>query len=128
LAQELGFFGLTLLNNAIGGPTAVAGVFTYLARLNTIVVLFNLIPAFPLDGGRVLRAGLWKARGSLRKATRNASWIGTVFAFTLIILGIMAFFGGGFIGGIWLVLIGLFLRGAAQASYQQLLVRQGPGG
>lgn len=118
------FFGLTLLNNTLAGPSSFGGVFAYLARLNTIVVIFNMIPAFPLDGGRVLRAGLWKARGSLRKATRTTSRIGAGFGIALVVLGVLSFFVGGFVGGLWLVLIGLFLRSAAQMSYQQLLVRQ----
>ncbi len=118
------FFGLTILNNALAGPASFGGVFAYLARLNTIVVIFNMIPAFPLDGGRVLRAGIWKARGSLRKATRTTSRIGAGFGIGLVVLGILSFFAGGFVGGLWLVLIGLFLRSAAQMSYQQLLVRQ----
>jgi len=104
--------------------TAVVGVLSYLATINTIVAVFNMIPAFPLDGGRVLRAGLWKAWGSLRKATRITSRIGSGFGFFFIGLGILSFFMGSLVGGIWLVLIGLFLRGAAGMSYQQLLVRQ----
>jgi CBS domain-containing protein len=119
----LAFAGLAALLR-LTGLTAAVGVFSYLATINTIVVVFNMIPAFPLDGGRVLRAGLWKARGSLRKATRTTSRIGTIFGIVFIGLGVLSFFMGSLVGGIWLALIGLFLRGAAQMSYQQLLVRQ----
>jgi Zn-dependent protease len=118
------FAGLTALGQFIGGLTPFIGVMSYLATINTIVVIFNLIPAFPLDGGRVLRAGLWKAWGSLRKATRITSRIGSGFGWFFIALGVLSFFTGTVVGGIWLALIGLFLRGAASMSYQQLLVRQ----
>jgi CBS domain-containing protein len=100
------------------------GVLSYLGTINLIVVVFNLIPAFPLDGGRVLRAALWKAWGSLRKATRITSRIGAGFGIVVIGLGILSFFTGNPVGGIWLALIGLFLRSAAGMSYQQLLMRQ----
>jgi Zn-dependent protease len=123
LLLVLAFAGLAALLR-LTGLTAAVGVFSYLATINTIVVVFNMIPAFPLDGGRVLRAGLWKARGSLRKATRTTSRIGTIFGIVFIGLGVLSFFMGSLVGGIWLALIGLFLRGAAQMSYQQLLVRQ----
>jgi Zn-dependent protease len=123
LLLVLVFAGLAALLQLVG-LTAAEAVFSYLATINTIVVIFNMIPAFPLDGGRVLRAGLWKARGSLRKATRTTSRIGTIFGFVFIGLGVFSFFMGSIVGGIWLALIGLFLRGAAQMSYQQLLVRQ----
>jgi Zn-dependent protease len=123
LLLVLVFAGLAWLGQVIGLMSA-AGVLSYLATINTIVVVFNLIPAFPLDGGRVLRAGLWKAWGNLRKATRITSRIGSGFGFLFIGLGIVSFFMGSLVGGIWLALIGLFLRGAAGMSYQQLLVRQ----
>jgi Zn-dependent protease len=118
------FFGLATLAQALGGVMGVVGVLSYLGSINTIVVIFNMIPAFPLDGGRVLRAGLWKAWGSLRKATRLTSKIGAGFGFFFIGLGILSFFTVSLVSGLWLVLIGLFLRTAAGMSYQQLLVRQ----
>jgi Zn-dependent protease len=118
------FFGLATLAQALGGVMGVVGVLSYLGSINTIVVIFNMIPAFPLDGGRVLRAGLWKAWGSLRKATRLTSQIGAGFGFFFIGLGILSFFTVSLVSGLWLVLIGLFLRTAAGMSYQQLLVRQ----
>ncbi len=124
VALALLFYALSVITGLLGGYLPVLGVFTYLASINTLVVIFNLIPAFPLDGGRVLRAGLWKARGSLRKATRITSRIGAAFGFVLIGLGILSFFMGNLVGGLWLALIGLFLRSAAEMSYQQLLVRQ----
>jgi Zn-dependent protease/CBS domain-containing protein len=104
-------------------PLAVIGV-GYLAAINALVLLFNLIPAFPLDGGRVLRSILWQATGSLRRATYWAAWAGRGFAWLLIGWGVLNFFAGNWLGGIWIGLVGLFLSNAARASYQQVLVRE----
>lgn len=114
----------------IAGVTAnwrepVAGVFAVLAWINTVLVLFNMVPAFPLDGGRVLRAALWHFQNDIRKATKITSQLGAAFGIFLIFAGIfVAIFRQNIIGGIWFALIGMFLRGAAQMSYQQLLVRR----
>jgi Zn-dependent protease len=124
LLLVLVFSGLAALGQFIGRIPPVTAVLSYLATINTIVVMFNLIPAFPLDGGRVLRAGLWKAWSNLRKATRITSRIGSGFGWFFIGLGVLSFFTGNVVGGIWVAVIGLFLRGAAAMSYQQLLVRQ----
>lgn len=96
----------------------------YLAFINIILAAFNLIPAFPLDGGRVLRSILWHWKGNLRWATRVASQVGSGFGVALIVLGAIAFITGALIAGVWWFLIGIFLRGAAQASYRQLVTRQ----
>lgn len=117
------YFG-SVVGVAAGLPIEIVGILWYLGLINGIVVAFNLIPAFPLDGGRVLRSILWAAQGSLRSATRISSSIGSAFGVFLIIFGVFSIFGGNPIGGIWLCLIGLFLRGAAQMSYQQVLVRR----
>lgn len=105
-------------------PTAVMGVVEYLLLLNVVLLAFNAIPAFPLDGGRVLRAILWHFKGSLRKATQICSQIGLGFGAALIILGVLMLLVGNVLGAIWWVLIGMFLRYAAGMSYQQVLVRQ----
>lgn len=105
-------------------PASVQGVLGYLAWINAVLVAFNLVPAFPLDGGRMLRAGLWKMKKSLRWATRVTSSIGAGFGLALIVLGVLMVFSGNLIGALWWVLIGMFLRSAAQLSYQQLLVRR----
>jgi Zn-dependent protease/CBS domain-containing protein len=107
-----------------GWPVPVNAVNGYLAYINAILAGFNLLPAFPLDGGRVLRSILWGAKDNLRWATRVSSTIGTAFGLGLIFLGVVQFIGGNVIGGVWMFLIGLFLRNAAQTSYQQLLVRK----
>jgi len=105
-------------------PSPVAGVVAYLAWINAILGLFNLVPAFPLDGGRMLRAVLWRIKGNLNQATRIASQIGSGFGVFLIILGIFGFFGGNFLGGLWWVILGLFIQGAAKMSYQRLVLRK----
>jgi Zn-dependent protease/predicted transcriptional regulator len=105
-------------------PEPVTGVLKYLVWLNFILAGFNLLPAFPLDGGRVLRAALWKIKGNLRWATRVASRLGSGIGLFFIIIGIMTFVMGGFIGGMWYFLIGMFIRWASQMSYRQLLIRK----
>jgi len=107
-----------------GIPTGVYGVFQYLGWINLILVVFNAVPAFPLDGGRVLRAILWGYKGSLQWATRVTSVIGSGFGIALIVWGVVNFISGLFIPGMWYFLLGLFLRGAAQMSYQQLMIRR----
>jgi Zn-dependent protease len=105
-------------------PITVVAVLRYLATINLIVVAFNLLPAFPLDGGRVLRSVLWKTKGSLRQATKIAARSGQIFGAILIMVGVLNFIGGSIVGGMWFALIGLFLRGAAQSSYRQVLLRR----
>lgn len=110
--------------NAAGLIPGIRGVLMYLGWINLALVGFNLIPAFPLDGGRVLRALLWHHQNNLKSATRISSSIGSGFGMVLILLGIMSFIGGNVIGGMWWFLLGLFLRGASQMSYQQVIVRR----
>jgi Zn-dependent protease/predicted transcriptional regulator len=121
----IGIFSFLLyyLGEKSGWPVTVNGVLAYLAWLNTVLAVFNLIPAFPLDGGRILRSALWNWKKDLRWATRIASQIGSGFGIVLIIMGIFYTFKGNFVSGVWWFLIGLFLRSTAQRSYQQLLAR-----
>ncbi len=127
------FLGLHFLSGEGGGSgslfasgtsnidSPVQGVVWYLGRINLILAVFNLLPAFPLDGGRVLRAAIWRGIGNIVRATRVASVIGSGFGFLLIGAGILSLFVGSFVGGIWWVLIGLFIHSASQNSYRQLL-------
>lgn len=118
-------WGLTAVATALQAPPALTAMIGYLALTNAVLALFNLVPAFPLDGGRILRSLLWGWRHDLRQATRISSAIGTAFGFVLIALGILrAFRGGDVMGGVWWVLLGLFVRHAAAGAYQQILLRQ----
>jgi Zn-dependent protease/CBS domain-containing protein len=118
------FYALSLLTKNIGLSEAVYGVIGYLAWINAILAAFNLVPAFPLDGGRILRSLLWGWKNNLRWATRIATEVGSGFGLFLLFLGILHFLQGNFIGGMWLFLIGLFLRNSANLSYSQVLVRK----
>ncbi|MEL7561783.1 site-2 protease family protein [Dehalogenimonas sp. 4OHTPN] len=108
-----------------GGPveTALSAVTLYLAQINMILGIFNLLPGFPLDGGRVFRSLVWKITGNVNKATRIAATTGQVIAYLFIFGGIALAFNVG-ISGLWLALIGWFLASAASASYQQSLLSE----
>ena len=119
------FLALSELGTAVGWPVPVSGILAYLMLVNFLLAGFNLLPAFPLDGGRVLRSALWKWKDDLRWATRIASQIGAGFGIALMIVGgANVLFFGNIVGGIWWALIGLFLKGASQASYRQIIVRR----
>ncbi len=142
LILGFGFLLLAGLPVVSGSVTTSEGVWSVLARLgplatlflwlgwiNVTIGLFNLIPGFPLDGGRVLRSALWAATGDLRTATRWASGIGQGIGWAFVIAGIaMVFglrvpvFGTGFVGGLWLAFIGWFLRTAASQAGTKLAI------
>ena len=118
-----GAFGLLyLLTRRLSEPVAALGLF--LAGINLSLGVFNLIPGFPLDGGRVLRAILWGARRDLSWATRWASRTGQAVAFVFILYGIVQAFSGNWVSGLWIALIGLFLDNAARSSYAQLTLQK----
>jgi Zn-dependent protease/predicted transcriptional regulator len=105
-------------------PASVLGVVGQLAFMNGVLAAFNLVPGFPLDGGRVLRAALWGIWGDLRFATRTAAFMGSGFGLLIMLLGLVYFVRfGNLIGAIWYLFIGVFLRRAARASYEQVLLR-----
>lgn len=118
------FYAISQLAGNAGWPETVDGVLKYLAWINGMLAVFNLVPAFPLDGGRILRSLLWGWKNNLRWATRISAGIGSGFGLFLIFIGVLQFFSGNFIGGMWWFFIGMFLRGAAGMSYRQLLVRR----
>ncbi len=100
-------------------------IFRFLAYINVMVLLFNLVPGFPLDGGRILRSAIWYKTGDVRRATKISSRIGTVFATFLMILGLFVFVvDGNLIHGLWLVFIGFFLRQAAQSGYLMVAFKE----
>ncbi|WP_119165877.1 site-2 protease family protein [Algihabitans albus] len=105
-------------------PQSLAGVLYYLFLINLLLGGFNMIPAFPLDGGRALRALLWGWRGDLLWATKIAATSGSIFAFILIGFGILRAVSGDLVGGVWMFLIGLFVRAAAQGSYSEMITHR----
>ena len=107
-----------------GGVEPVLGLAKYLAYINLALVLFNLIPGYPLDGGRVLRAIVWAITGDIRRSTLIAASAGRFFAFMLIFAGVWQMFGGNFGGGLWIAFIGWFLDNAASVQIQQVLFRR----
>lgn len=96
----------------------------YLAWINLFLAIFNLVPGFPLDGGRVLRSIIWSSTGNLPKATQYASNTGLGFGYLLMAFGFMNILAGNLIGGLWLIFIGWFLTGAARSSYQQMMIHE----
>jgi Zn-dependent protease/CBS domain-containing protein len=113
----------------LAGLGPVATIILWLGPINLVIAVFNLIPGFPLDGGRVLRAVLWRATGDLHRATQWASTAGQAIGWAFVLMGIsmvfgarIPFFGQGAGSGLWLAFIGWFLSSAAARSYQGLLV------
>jgi CBS domain-containing protein len=116
-----------LLHAAAGssGPSEVGAVLGYLASVNLILAIFNLLPAFPLDGGRVLRSIVWGITGSMTRATRLATQVSRVVAYLLIAGGLLeALVFGQFVSGLWLAFIGWFLYNSATSSAQQAVLDQ----
>jgi Zn-dependent protease len=120
LALAIFFYAVQPLS---GGMEPLLGLAKYLAYINLALVLFNLIPGYPLDGGRVFRAIMWKVTGNMRRATLFAANVGRFFAFLFIFAGVWQMFNGNFGGGLWIAFIGWFLDNAASAQVQQLAVR-----
>jgi Zn-dependent protease len=129
IAGPLSSLGLAALFGGLGAAlpdgSVLGAPFAYLGRINLLLAAFNMIPGFPLDGGRVLRAALWQFGGSFRQATRWASWAGRSVAFLFILWGVaQILLGGSLLNGLWIAFIGWFLNNAAESSYQQVVLRE----
>jgi Zn-dependent protease/CBS domain-containing protein len=117
------FLGLSSFGRSLGWSHPVTAVLRWIGYINGILFIFNMIPGYPLDGGRVLRAILWQRKGDLRAATHRASQVGSLFGFVLIGLGIVNLLLLNPLGGLWWILIGFFIRSMAKQSYEQVLIR-----
>lgn len=116
------FWAIARLVEPVALPLVVSTL-DYLALINAALGVFNLIPGFPLDGGRVLRAIWWRRTGSLQAATRLVSDLGKGFALALMLLGAVQIFSHNLLGGAWLLFIGMFLRGVAERGYEDTMLR-----
>jgi Zn-dependent protease/CBS domain-containing protein len=119
-----GLFGLVAGLGRDVLSTPLAGTLGYLAWTNLLLAGFNLVPGFPLDGGRLLRSAIWRATGSLQRATRIASVAGQAVGWLLVAVGVTSLLAGSLAGGIWFAFIGWFLVQAARSSYQELQLQQ----
>ncbi len=102
----------------------LTAVLTWLGEINLMLAVFNLVPGFPLDGGRILRAILWGWRGDFKSATRIASGVGQFIAYVFIFVGVVMALRGNFFNGLWIGFIGWFLLNAAQQSYRHVAMKQ----
>ena len=101
------------------GTSGIVGMLGWLAAINLIVLVFNLLPAFPMDGGRIVRSIAWKITGKRSAATRFAAGLGRIFGYLFIVLGIVWAATGNVFSGVWLVLIGVLITGSARAATVQ---------
>ncbi len=118
------FYGLEAATSASGLPAPLVTVLGFLGLLNLVLAIFNMIPGFPLDGGRIFRSIVWAVTGDMRRATRWATWGGRIFGLALIGVGLFEFSVGLLLPAIWAVLIGWFLMHAASTSFKQFELRR----
>jgi len=123
LCLGIGFWVLAKFSELALNSLLLTEVLSYLAMINLVLAVFNLVPAFPLDGGRVLRAYLWHRHGDILRATETAAKSGAIFAYVLMMLGVVVLFQGALIAGFWYLMIGFFVLAAARSSYQNQLAR-----
>ena len=119
----IGALALALLYLLGQNTSALAAILFYLGFANILLGIFNLIPGFPLDGGRVLRSIVWKINGNLRRATRIVTVVGQIIAYLFILVGIWLFFVGYFIDGLWFGFIGWFLLSSAQSANSEVMLQ-----
>jgi Zn-dependent protease len=112
-----------VLRSVVADVSPLLAIVRYLAYINVALALFNLIPGFPLDGGRGLRAILWGLTGDFHRATLIAASVGRGFAYVFILIGVWQVFAGNFVGGLWIAFIGWFLESAAVSQTQQVIQR-----
>jgi Zn-dependent protease len=124
LALAATFGGMVAALHTVHAAPVVVGVASWLAAINLVLGLFNLLPGAPLDGGRVLRAYLWRRHGDIVRAGIGAAHAGRVVAFILIALGLAEFVAGGVIGGVWLAFIGWFIFAASRDEETRITTRQ----
>ncbi|WP_439154278.1 site-2 protease family protein [Yoonia sp.] len=118
------FWTVTLLARVLSLPELVTALFAYMALANTVLAVFNLLPAFPMDGGRVMRAVLWKRMGDQLQATERAATIGGYVAYGLIGLGLFNVVMTGQLGSLWIVIIGMFILASGRGAYEDLRMRK----
>jgi len=116
------FWGLVQVVGDQQSP--LAAMLTYLALINAVLGVFNLLPGFPLDGGRVLRSILWGTTNNLVKATNIAATVGRVIGWGLIAYGVFELLTGNFLGGMWIAFIGWFINSAADTSRREVTLRE----
>jgi Zn-dependent protease/predicted transcriptional regulator len=111
--------GLWYLNVLFGGPLPVTATLKYAAYLNGVLGAFNLIPAFPLDGGRVLRGSLWNRSKNLLSATASATRVSEAISLLMMAVGLFFVVFGDFVNGLWIIFLGWFIRSGAETSLRQ---------
>lgn len=117
------FYRIYLTGNYLSLSPAVQGINLYLSYINIIIASFNLVPALPLDGGRMLRAMIWQYNKNIKLATKLTHFTGTFAALTIIIYGVIEFVQGFVIAGIGWLLVGFYLRGSATTAYRHYLIK-----
>jgi Zn-dependent protease len=123
LALAGAFWGADVVVDFFAWPAAVGAVAGYIGVLNLVLAVFNMVPGFPLDGGRIFRSLVWQVTGDLDKATRWATWAGRAFGYALVAFGLFSLLQGFLLNGMWMAFIGWFLANAAASSYRNFRMR-----